>query len=223
MLADLFDGRSQLLVDPDALAVWLPRDGMTGRSSISIGARARPTDWPDPRGRFGRSARRPPPTPTWLTRGSSKSSRRKGSIPLCASWSSPDMCQRRSSAVPVSRHWVSCGWPAQAFADIHSPSHSPKARSSSSHAGLRSFRRGLENRCGPYGPPRVRIPPPPLDPARDRPAIHASTVRVLLGWKRSTLHGCRRGCRCSSKAVATDLTADAPARVVHAGAAGCAV
>jgi Bacterial protein of unknown function (DUF899) len=165
-LADLFDGRSQLLVDPDALAVWLPRDGMTGRSSISIGARARPTDWPDPRGRFGRSARRPPPTPTWLTRGSSKSSRRKGSIPLCASWSSPDMCQRRSSAVPVSRHWVSCGWPAQAFADIHSPSHSPKARSSSSHAGLRSFRRGLENRCGPYGPPRVRIPPPPLDPAR---------------------------------------------------------
>jgi integrase len=24
-------------------------------------------------------------------------------------------------------------------------------------------RGGLENRCGPYGPPRVRIPPPPLD------------------------------------------------------------
>src|SRR5918995_2802765 len=22
---------------------------------------------------------------------------------------------------------------------------------------------GLENRCGPYGPPRVRIPPPPLN------------------------------------------------------------
>ena len=27
---------------------------------------------------------------------------------------------------------------------------------------MRPFRRGLENRCGLFGPPRVRIPPPPL-------------------------------------------------------------
>jgi hypothetical protein len=38
----------------------------------------------------------------------------------------------------------------------------PRDTGSSCDAALRSFRRGLENRCGPYGPPRVRIPPPPL-------------------------------------------------------------
>jgi hypothetical protein len=33
------------LTDPDALAVWLPRDGMTGRSSTSISVPAGPPDW----------------------------------------------------------------------------------------------------------------------------------------------------------------------------------
>jgi hypothetical protein len=38
----------------------------------------------------------------------------------------------------------------------------PRAPSSSSHAGLRPLRPGLENRCPPFGGPWVRIPPPPL-------------------------------------------------------------
>ena len=33
-------------------------------------------------------------------------------------------------------------------------------------AGLRPVLHSLENRCGPFGPPTVRIPPPPLDGAK---------------------------------------------------------
>jgi hypothetical protein len=36
----------------------------------------------------------------------------------------------------------------------------PRDADSSCDAALRPFRGGLENRCGPQGPPRVRIPPP---------------------------------------------------------------
>ena len=56
----------------------------------------------------------------------------------------------------------------------------------------------LENRCGPYGPPRVRIPPPPLQgrpfsdllalcSPSDRPpacALSSTTVSERLLWQR---------------------------------------
>ena len=96
-----------------------------------------------------------------------------------------------------------CRWVAQTARRDSFPPVFPREAGFSCDAALRSFRRGLENRCGPFGPPRVRIPPPPLDGARDRPASRASTVRVLLGRERSILHRCRRGSRCSSVATAS--------------------
>src|SRR5918992_5443676 len=59
-------------------------------------------------------------------------------------------------------------------------------------------RGGLENRCGPFGPPRVRIPPPPLLRPRNPPICrgfagqpeHRPSTPVGPWWTRSAPYSC---------------------------------
>jgi hypothetical protein len=51
---------------------------------------------------------------------------------------------------------------AENFAEVSFPHKFPRAVGSALHRRFRALRHSLENRCGRFRPPWVRIPPPPL-------------------------------------------------------------
>ena len=73
-------------------------------------------------------------------------------------------------------------WCRQGSRDSFPPAFPRDARSTCD-AASRAFGGGLENRCTPFGVPRVRIPPPPLDHRRGIFPGHASMVRAFLAWE----------------------------------------
>jgi hypothetical protein len=79
--------------------------------------------------------------------------RRAGAPATCKRVSPPPCEQRCRAPLPGSRN--------RRGRDSFPPAF-PRDLDSICDAGLRRLRRRLENRCGPYGPPRVRIPPPPF-------------------------------------------------------------